>query len=261
MAFDVNTQAESVQVKLYTGLADFRPILINPTKEQLNKIGVNYKEEPSYASVDPATQDKKVRIDIWGEVTSDSKEHADVKFFSKLSFFLDSSEKLSSTGKFEYINEFGDTGWVEEGVDPSTVYNWYTESTKNRKAKNGEGVLIGFLKKYLSVGKGQIAKIDNINNLLNGDVKELAGLFSLNGTKKIQVLLFVKEYDGNYYQNVYSKYFGNAGSVNTKWWNKHLDGQTNNPMYQNSLQFKEFDPRGVSSDNVEEASSDSVWGS
>jgi len=259
MAFDVNTQQESVQIKLYTGLADFRPVLINPTKDQLSSIGVNFKEEPSYASVDPDTGDKKVRIDIWGEVLGEVKDNA-VKFYSKLTFFLDSTEKLSSTGKYEYINEFGDTAWVEEGVDPSTVYNWYTQSTKNRKAKNGEGLLISFLKKFLSVGKGQIAKIDNINLILDGNIKELAPLFPSNNTRKIQVLLTVKEYDSNFYQNIYSRYFGNAGSTNVKWWKKHLESQTTSIMYQNSLLLKEFDPRGVGSESNEASSSDTIWG-
>lgn len=260
MAFNVDTKQDSSPIKLYTGLADFRPMLINPTKNELNRIGVNFEDEPVYITTDD-NGIKRLRIDIWGEVTGTDIKENEVKFINKLTFFLDNTEKESSTGKYEYINEFGDTCWVEEGTNPNDVYSWFPKSQYLRKAKNGEGLFISFLKGYLSIGRNEIAKIDDINTFLSGNLREVKNFFSPNNDRKIQVLLTIREYDGNYYQTIFSRYFSTPGNTRTKYWKKLLDSQTTKPFYQNSFILKEFDPRVTeSSISSESSDSDSIWG-
>jgi len=242
-----------VEYKYYTGLCNFTPVLVNPSKEDLSKYGVNLKEDPSYTD-DSAEGNKRVRVDIWGYLEISKEERP----FNKVTFFIEDREResVATPGNFQFINEFGDATWGASAEELKGKYDWFGGNSI-RKAKSGEPDLINFIKKLLNIGKNQVAKLDNISALIGGNVKEVAEAISKAGDKRIQVLATIREYDGSFYQSIYNQYFGTAGSKFFKGWQKHLENQIKSPNYQNSLALKEFDPVAISSPSSTESSSDS----
>lgn len=255
MAFTADTQESSGGFRIFTGLANFKPVMVNPTLAELEVVGINFKEEPSY--VTESDGKKKVRVDIWGQVNAKLNSE-EVSFLQKLSFFIENGFTESQAGNKEFINDYGDSCWAKSLEEIDGKYTWF-QNKNIRQAYPGEPLLISFIKRWLSIGRNSIAKFDNITKLVNGDVSELRTLVNTYKTKEVQVLLTVREYEGNYYQNIYNKYFGIPNSTNVKYWKKHLDEQTNKTFYQETLLFKEFNQEAQ--DSSETSFEESIWGS
>lgn len=250
MGFDAGKE---VEIKLYTGLNNFKPIIFNPSKEALEKLGVNIKEEPVYTGVSDGGN-KRVRIDCWGQGNGLDK-------LDKIAFYLEDVEKESSVtpGNFEFINEFGASAWGQSAENIKAQYDWFN-GEKIRKAKSGESTLVLFIKRWLSIPNKDLAAIDDLNALLNGNVEQLNSIIKRYPDRKAQVLYIIKENEGNYYQNIYTKYFLGSSSKTTTYWKKHLDKQTNDVNYQNSFVFKEFNPLAIEEGEKDSPdTADSVW--
>ena len=230
MAFEA--QEPTKAKKLYTGLSDVEIVMINPTLAELNEKGINFKEEPVYTSVSDAGH-KKVRLDIW--------VNHPVVGLQKAAFFLEDFSKESAAGNQQYINDFGQATWGKSVDDVTAKLAWYNPKGI-RLAKGGEPELVDFLKNLLSIGKDTEAKIEKIDKLFNGDVSELKDIFTKFATRKVQVLYVVKESGGEWYQNIYTRYFSRAGTKSTTYWSKHFAGSTSLPIFQDSYKFMEFDP-------------------
>lgn len=245
MAFEKGN--ESTPNKLYTGLADVKVVAVNPTKEEAEKLGISMKADPVYTSVDDTTGNRKVRIDIY--VTSDKTSKID-----KMAFFLEDAPRVSEKGNTQFINDFGDASFSEsiEAIASNPKMSWF-KSDGIRPAFGGEADLIDFIKALLNIQKGSVAKLDNPKALFTGNVSEIAAIFKANPERKVQVLYTVRENDGNWYQGVYTKYFGRAGNTKTTYWQKHMDNLTTVVNYQNSFAFQEFNPLEVT---VEKSTSD-----
>jgi hypothetical protein len=246
MGFEVGSNPK--EIKLWTGLETVSVLAINPTKTELEKAGVVVKEEPVYAKVEEGV--RKVRIDVW--VKGGEKSN----ILSKVTFFVEDVEKESQStpGNYQFINEFGDSAWGQSVEEIQGKYDWF-KGEKICRAKSGEADFIVFFKRWLNVGKGQKASIENMTALLSGDLKEFKPLVTTHKDKKAQVLFTVREYEGNWFQSVYNKYFGIAFSTNTTYWKKHLDGSQAVINYQGSLVLQEFNPlsvgEGTSSESTE----------
>jgi hypothetical protein len=112
--------------------------------------------------------------------------------------------------------------------------------------------------RYLNKNK---AKLDNIKALFSGNVSELKDIFKKFFDRKVQVMYYVRDNDGKWYQGIYTRYFSRAGNTTTKYWDKHFEGNTSKPNYQNSYKFQEFNPLavGTTSASTEDAPP-SIWG-
>jgi len=77
---------------------------------------------------------------------------------------------------------------------------------------------------------------------INAVVSELKDIFAKFATRKVQMLYIVKESGGEWYQNIYTRYFGRAGTKSTTYWSKHFTGSTNVPVFQDNYKLIEFDP-------------------
>lgn len=259
MAF--NAGEESVGYKLYTGLTDVVIVAVNPTKEEAEKIGITMKNDPVYLSTDEESGNKKVRVDVY--VKSEQTNRID-----KLAFFFEDATRVSTAGNKQYINDFGQSTWADspESATARTDKNgnqWY-KADGLREAISGEPEFVDFIINYLNIGRGQIAKLDNVKALFTGNVSEISAIFSKYSTRKVQVLYTVRENDGTWYQGIYSRFFSRAGNKTTKWWEKHFEGSTSIPNYQNNFLFQEFNP--LSAGNTDETKSvgdapKSIWGS
>jgi hypothetical protein len=234
--------SESSNYKLFTGLTDVQVVAINPTKDEAEKLGINMKNDPVYVSTDETSGNKKVRLDIY--VKSGDTDRID-----KMAFFMEDATKTSSAGNTQFINDFGTSCYSESIETATTAYQWFKPQGA-RPAISGEPELIDFLKGLLNVGRDSIAKLDNVKALFTGNVTELKEIFKKFSDRKIQVLYYVRENDGNWYQSIYARYFSRAGNKTTKYWEKHFENSTNKLNYQNSFKFQEFNPLAVAAEGT-----------
>jgi hypothetical protein len=247
MGFEAGKPVEGK--KLYTGLGDVEIVLVNPTLAELQAKGVNFKEEPVYTSVADAGH-KKVRLDIW--------TNHPIVGLQKVVFFLEDYSKDSAAGNKQYINDFGQSTWGKTEEDVMARLKWF-DSKGIRLAKSGEPELVDFIKNLLSIGKDTEAGIDKISKLFNGDVSELKDIFAKFNDRKVQILYMVKEFSGEWYQNIYARYFSRAGSKSTGYWNKHFTGSTSTPIFQDSYLLKEFDPLTYATPSVDKGAEGDPW--
>ena len=101
--------------------------------------------------------------------------------------------------------------------------------------------------------------IDNISKFFDGNVSELKDIFAKFSDRKIQVLFIVKESSGEWYQNIYARYFNRAGTKSTTYWNKHFTGTTSVPIFQDSYLLKEFNPMEYIKPSVDTGVDSDPW--
>lgn len=247
---------ESKPKKLFTGLVDTKIIALNPTQAEAEKLGIFLREEPVYTSVDDDSGNNKIRLDFY---LSSPELDAPIK----LAMFLEDTDQISSSSKPRFINDYGQSSYSESTETilalESKGRKWF-KSDGLRISKVGEVELMEFLRAWLSIGTDGKAKIDNISNLIKGNLGEILPYITKYPDRKVQVLLTVRNSGDNWYQGVYPKYFGRAGNKAVTWWNKHLDNLQNKPNYQNSLVFKEFDPLKLEADDDTQETNSNPWG-
>lgn len=246
----IEAGSELVPRKIFTGLSDFKIIALNPTLEEAKGINVTFKEEPVYTSVNEENGAKKIRLDFWAE-------SSDLENPVKIVFFIEDTDKVSSGGKVLAINDYGQSTYVET-VDKALEYTWFKPDGV-KVSKVGEADLIDFLKAWLSIGRDSKAKIESISKLVNGDLSEITPLIGKYADRKVQALLIAKESKGEWYQNVYTKFFSRGGNKTKTYWQKHLDNSQATLFYQDSLALKEFNP--LTTDNTDkEEETTNPWG-
>lgn len=229
---------------IYTGIADVQVLCVNPTLEEVEKFNLPIKREvePVYASKSDEGINK-LMLKIWIKVLN-------VDVITNLTFFLEDKEQISSTGKPRFINDFGQNTYAET-LDEATARlgkgdKPFFKADGARVARNGECELIEFIRAWLSIPMENKIKFDNFTKIVLGDVNEIKSLIKKYAdTRKVQILLTEK----GGYQNVYSRFFGRAGSRNFKWWTNHMDKAQSLPNYQNSFNLKKWD--GVTPDTEE----------
>jgi len=248
--------SESVAYKLYTGLTDVQVVALNPTKEEAEKLGINMKNDPIYITTDETSGNKKIRIDIY--VKSEATGRID-----KMAFFMEDVAKTSSAGNTQYINNFGKSCYAASIAEATEKYQWF-KGDGAREAVSGEVELVDFIVNLLNIEKDQVAKLDNPKLFFTGNLTEITSIFKKFNDRKAQVLYTVRENDGNWYQGIYTRYFSRAGNKTTKWWDKHFEGNTSKPNYQNSFMFQEFNPMAQGTSTEAKSTGDaepSIWNS
>lgn len=253
MAF--NAGEEKAGYTLYTGLTDVNVVAVNPTKDEAEKLGISMKNDPVYISTDEKSGNKKVRIDIYVKSTETSR-------VDKMAFFMEDAPKVSSTGNTQFINDFGKSCYGASVEEVTAKYAWF-KADGARPSVSGEVELVDFIVNLLNIGKDQVAKLDNPKALFTGNITELTSIFKKFSERKVQVLYTVRENDGSWYQGIYTRYFGKAGNKATKWWDKHFEGNTNQPNFQNSYLFQEFNPLAVGTSSTPKSTDDApatFWG-
>lgn len=204
MAVNINAEVPEIvsDRTLVTGLANLRIVGLNPTKEQLEKLGYKPKDEPIYFGTSKAgNANMRVDVHLEGEVNIGGTQDTDepVKVSTKAAFFVE-----NSTDRGLYIDKFGKFGKDTSKLDASA-----------RPAYNGELELIGFLKALCNTRPGEECSLDNIADLAGlGDVKELQTIMrnvvKARGVDQphVQALLGIR--DGKY-QDVFTRQFDYVG--------------------------------------------------
>ena len=228
MAFESNN---AVEFKKYVGVNKVKVIALNPTLEELNKLGIMFKTEPVYFGKDDNGVDF-IDFVFWTESINDASLKTSIKFTVK-----NEASVSSKTGKTEYINKLGQNQWVE-GSAQNTQY--FDASAGAKPAFVGETDLITFMKNWLNVKRGGEATIDLAKAFKDGNISELKSITSNNG---IWVMFTVSQ---GKYQNILSKFIV-RGFVSEEDAKGHFDkyakkqSEAGYPIYGDySINFKEW---------------------
>lgn len=228
---------------VYTGIADVVILCVNPNLETIEKLNLPVKkEEPTYASKTEEGNDKLMLKFYVKPINLD--------IIAPITFFLEDKEVVSQSGKFRYINDYGQNTYAESVEEATSRLGKgdvpFFKNEGVRIARVGECELIEFIRAWLSIPMTNTIKFDNFTKIILGNLEEINSLIKkYSATHKVQILLTEK----GGYQNVYTKFFGRAGSKQHKWWTNHMDKAQSLPNYQSSFNLKKWD--GVSPDAEE----------
>ena len=192
MAIKSNESTQEVVgggIKLYSGLSNFNVIAVNPTMDELHKLGIMVKSEPNYYV--EFSGEEYFKLTFW--VKNDD-------LTTRLEVLLNSKERVSQSGKNQWINNIGQSTWSEG----APTYEWWKPECQ-RHALTGEETLINFVKAWANVAQGDEVYFDSIGKIAKGDVAEVKALVGLLANNQVRLLIGVK--DGKY-QSVYTKVFG-----------------------------------------------------
>jgi hypothetical protein len=191
--------------KLFTGIAPIKIVAVNPTREQiaaLYEVDVEKVKEPNYFTED------STRIDFF------YKNHDSITtpLLGKFALFLSNQPRTSQSGKNQYIDNHSKTCWADSLGDLSERNSKLADYNKLkldnvRQALRGEEDLYSLLRAYGNIDTNNSPfMLDDIKNIIKGNVKELREFFAWADNKGggVKVLLGVK--DGQY-QDVWNSMF------------------------------------------------------
>jgi len=226
-----NSSTEVVKgegVKLYTGLTNVLIKAINPTKDELIAMGYKTELEPVYTSKNDQGKNK-IRLDFYVENTID-------KFRSKLTFWLEDTNIVGSkSNKTQYIDKKGKTSWAFSVAELPD----FVDKESARPSFSGEETLIDFISYWANTKTGDEVRLDTMQQIIAGNVKELKSLVKDLSTNGVKVLVGVKD---NKYQEIYTKCFATPYQGNLNYWTKSLNDEYKqfNADYQGSFDWKEY---------------------
>lgn len=188
-----------------TGFLKVKDILINPSKEELVDYGVTWRE-PNYSYDDP-NRGKASIIEAFFKVDESNFNKADnapKNIILSTSFYLFPKVKMAQSGKTQFVNKHGSFIYADDVNSFPSFYN----STGARPAYEGEEQLMEFLRTWGDVRKGDEFSLDTIEEICNGNVKEVKDLEKHWDTHKLKVLVGLQDRgEGKFNHVVYNKFF------------------------------------------------------
>ncbi len=234
MAIASNNSQETVAgggVPLYVGIAPMSVVAVNPTKAELEGLGVKFKAEPEY-------NDVTIGENVYNKITFWVK-HVGPDFTTKFDILMQPNHRMNKNGdKYMYTNNRAQISWSD--TDPSTKYDWYNGEGV-RKAYVGEDTLLSFIKAWANVSNSGDCYLESIDQIAKGDVAELKQLVVALADNKVRLLLGVKD---EKYQNVYTKHFGRLKPQRNDLFIKELNGDYGafNAEYNADLTLRRWEP-------------------
>ena len=191
MGIQSNASTEEVVggIKTFSGLTNVNVLAVNPTMAELHAIDIKVKSEPNYSVT--IGDEEYFKITFW-------LNNADGNF--KLEILMQPKMRQSQTGKYQWMNNVGQSTWSEE----APTYEWW-KTEGQRQAYTGEETLINFVKAWANVASGDEVYFDSMPAIANGTLAEITNLVKALSTNEVRVLIGVKD---DKYQQVYTKYFG-----------------------------------------------------
>ena len=240
MAIKANASSQGSEFKKYVGVASFRVLGVNPTKEELEKFyGREVQKDPEYLKdkIDANDGDKPykqlrvtfmLQADLNYEDGKVIKENAALKepLKTSVSFFLDSRYRFNGEkSKVQVIDKYGRTAWVtiEQAKNHQIpVYkNGPAKLDPNyRPAYRGEEQLTQFILNYLNVTPIETynkttgewvtnphpedceGNLYDIVNYFKGDIKELKEYSTMMPLNRVKLLMGVRTDDEGRQTNI-----------------------------------------------------------
>ena len=232
MAFSTgkqSTEASSVSIKRFKGVASVKVLAVNPNKDQWNKIfNTNREEEFDYTSVKDDV--KTVRITFICEIDA-NRSHNNCTGIIPSTFWLRKAQiKGSQSGKIKIIDKYGRTAWAtQEDIDAKRIPQYSNGPAQidadYRKCISGEEELTLFLKNLMCIPDVQFynrtsgkwennpnpadcqARLDNIMQYFDGKVDEIKQILKAFPNNQVRVLLGVRNNEGKEYQDFFNQWF------------------------------------------------------
>ena len=222
---DSNVEVANGGVKLYSGLANFKVIAVNPTLAELHELGIMVKQDPNYFVDLNGTE--YFKLCFW--VKNDD-------LTTRFEILMNSEERISKSGKHQWMNNVGQSTWS----DGEPEYDWFKKEGL-RKALTGEETLINFVKQWANVANGDEAYFESIAKIVKGDVAKVRALVGLLESNEVRLLIGVK--DGKY-QTVYTKVFGRVKPQRDDIFAKNLNDEYGafNAEFDTTLAWGTFTP-------------------
>ena len=228
MAITSNNSDQEVMnsIKSYSGLSNFNVVAVNPTMQELHAMDIKVKQEPNYFL--ELNGEDYFKIVFWVKNND---------LTTRLEILMQNKQRTSKTGKFQWLNNVGQSTWSEG--KPS--YDWWQKPETSRKAFGGEETLVNFIKAWANVAPGGDAYFETISQMVQGNVDELKGLVNVLKGNQVRLLVGVK--DGKY-QQVYTKIFGRIKPQRDDLFVKSLNDEYGsfNAEFATDLKWGEFKP-------------------
>lgn len=247
-----NTQGAEGSGKLFTGVLNMAIKAINPSKAEMEEMGMNPKEEPDYLLKD---KDDKTKIDGVRVVFFLEGVFAGEKIKTVLNIYLRKSfiesKKEGDESRYMYIDKFGKTCFEKKSdVDMKIISASWVDPSSLKLAVNGENELIDFIRCFLGHQQTDVCKFtgESLREIFAGNITTIKNVIksaSAVADNMVRVLLGVRDAgDGKFYQTVYSRKFERPYSRTSKYIHKTLaysKGENNVDYCVDLINFNEED--------------------
>lgn len=128
-----NKYVERQRKEKLTGLFDVKPIVLNPTKKELEEMGFNYEEEPNYLLKDDSGETEGVIIKLYLSYEYEGKTN----ILPTSVYLRNTHRNQSSSGNYKYIDNKLNSAWLDVNPnDKQSVADGV--AAYNEKAKYGK---------------------------------------------------------------------------------------------------------------------------
>lgn len=182
---------------LTIGKIKYMPIAVNPTKAELQALrdnrGLNVfvpQDEPVYIGKQAIDSTKPDDLKNYFDVTIYMQSYAFPDTIERINYRVYDAGRKSSTGKFEVINAYGNTTWMEKAnIDSKKApvgMEWFVMDGI-KYLRRGEGSLVAFVRALRNLKNVQqdtadkeklrsLFSDDDIKKMLKGDIKNLKNI-------------------------------------------------------------------------------------
>lgn len=225
-------ETQEAQVRsLYVGVASLNAIAVNPSNEELRRMGVNVPDDAEEKSAvyvhdnGDGTSTARTRVSVWCGVKDKGFEGRLVR----LDFWVSPEPRMNAAkDKVQVIDRYGRTAWAtqaeyEAGAVPQYA-NGPARLDKGYKVCHaGEEALVSFLREYLCVPQADrwdkaagrfvpnpgagVLTVDGWDALCGGDVSEVREMLALEPGNAVKAMLGVRTGEDN---RTYQTFYGGA---------------------------------------------------
>lgn len=247
---------------LTIGKIKFMPIAVNPTKAELQSLkdnrGLNVfvpQDEPVYIgkqSIDPSKPDD---LKSYFDITIYMQSHAFPETIERITYRVFDAGRKSASGKFEVINAYGNTTWMEKAnIDSKTApaeMKWYVMDGI-KYLRRGEGSLIAFIRALYNLKNVQqdtpnketlrsVFNDEDIKKMLKGDFKNIRNTILVAPDALVTLVTGIRTNDDKKYQDFFKdipmrSYIADSNNSD-EWIKKQIEDAQANGRYANTNFF------------------------
>lgn len=215
---------EFTERTLTIGKLKFTPVAVNPSKKELEDLkqnkGLNVyvpDQEPAYIGKFALDQAKPNETTDYFDITIYIRSLAFPDNIDRLTYRVYNTGRKSQTGKFEVINAYGNTAWLEKAnIDSKTApaeMNWYVMDGV-KYLRRGEAPLVAFIRALRNLknvaqdtpNKEQLRSVfsdDDIKKMLKGDFKNIKNIILEVPEAAVTLVTGIRTNDDKKYQDYY----------------------------------------------------------
>jgi hypothetical protein len=241
MAIQSNPSDQAVVsgLRLFTGIGEFKVVAVNPTLEQLHGMNVMLQSEPKYDVEINGDNFKKIVFWLRNEDVTTSCE-----------ILVTPGEWVSQSGKVKCYNRIGQDQWLEKGpdgsFDTSNCPEWIKEKGTFYAIPRGMDTVTEFVKAWANVENGGEIKLDTVDKIANGDMKELRELVKALSGNSVRALAYVRD---EKYQAIYTRHFGRVNPKRNDLFIKEMNKDYGDVKGEYTIEWQKYEPSEIKADS------------